>query len=241
MPSNQESVLESYFDKRVLYCFLDEAGNFDFSPSGTPYYLYTALVADDPFPLNRGMLEAKYTLLCSNKLFSASHSSNDFFHAAEDTPLTRRLAYRTLQEHVGEFRVYTVVVQKNKVPPLLREQKTFFSMVMRNLLEDVMKRENVVGRYDHLGILTDRIPVQRKSAAIIGSIKSSLKSSLGDAVTYSLSSMDSKSDFGLQAADYCSWAIYRAWTNDDVQFRNLILPSIKYERDFFEDAGAIYY
>lgn len=114
-------------------------------------------------------------------------------------------------------------------------------MIMANLLKDVIEHEKVVGNYDHICILTDRIPVQKKSAAVVGSIKKNLKTLLDGKVGYTLAPMDSKSDFGLQAADYCSWAIYRSWTNDDERFRDLIKPSIRREVDFFQRGTTEYY
>lgn len=90
-------------------------------------------------------------------------------------------------------------------------------------------------------VLTDRIPVQKKNSAIIGPVKGKLKTLLGDDVGYSLAPMESRSDFGLQAADYCSWAIYRAWTNGDMRPREIIAPSLRRETDLLAGLGEEYY
>lgn len=241
MTDSKPNELENFKDKKVLFCYLDEAGDFNFSPSGTRYYIYTALVADNPLPLNDDMLRAKYLLLLNNLPFSKSHQGNDYFHATEDAPLTRSLTFQTICKHLGDFRLYCIIIQKNKTNPSIRDQRSFFSMIMANLLKDVIEHEKVVGNYDHICILTDRIPVQKKSAAVVGSIKKNLKTLLDGKVGYTLAPMDSKSDFGLQAADYCSWAIYRSWTNDDERFRDLIKPSIRREVDFFQRGTTEYY
>ena len=241
MATDDFTKVKSFKGKKVLFCYLDEAGDFNFSPTGTRYYIYTALATDNPLPLNDEMLRAKYLLLLNNLPFSKSHEKNDYFHATEDTPLTRKLSFDAIVKHLDSFRVYSIVIQKNKTNPSIRDQRLFFSMIMSNLLEDVVSCAQVARCYDHICILTDRIPVQKKSAAVIGSIKKNLKAPLGAATGYTLTPMDSKSDFGLQAADYCSWAIYRAWTNGDRLFADRIRPCIKREVDFFRSGTTEYY
>ncbi|WP_165253971.1 DUF3800 domain-containing protein [Adlercreutzia sp. ZJ304] len=47
--------------------------------------------------------------------------------------------------------------------------------------------------------------------------------------------MDSKSDFGLQAADYCSWALFRTWSSGECRYRNIIGSAIAQETDILAD------
>ncbi len=241
MTNQSKLTLDDFEDKHILYCYLDEAGDFNFSPSGSPYYIYTALVTDKPIGLSNDLLHAKYLLALNNLPFSKSHGSNDFFHATEDSPLTRNLAFNAICRHLSEFRIYSIVVQKNKANPTIRDQKRFFSMIMKNLIKDIILHERVLSEYDHLCIFTDTIPVQKKSNAIIGSIKTNLKEYLRGKAGYTLRPMESKSDFGLQAADYCSWAIYRAWTNDDHDRHDAIKRAIAQESDFFRSGKTTYY
>ena len=233
--------LEDFSGKRVLYCYLDEAGDFNFSLTGTPYYIYTALVTEKPLGLQTDLLKAKYELVLNNLPFSKSHRNNDYFHATEDAPMTRELAYGALAGHVDEIRIYSIIVQKNKTNPSVRDERKFFSMIMRALLEDIVRYEGVVDTYDHLCIMTDRIPVQKKRDAIIGPIKKGLSALLGEKISYSLAQMDSKSDFGLQAADYCSWAIHRWYTNGDDHYLDKLRPAVRHLADFFRNGTTIYY
>lgn len=241
MTDQRKPPIDDFKDKRVLYCYLDESGDFNFSPTGSPYYIYTALVTDKPLALSDDLLHAKYLLALNNLPFSKSHMGNDFFHATEDSPLTRNLAFNAICKHLDEFRVYSIVVQKNKANPVIRDQKRFFSMIMESLIKDIIFQEKVPSEYDHLCIFTDTIPVQKKSNAIIGSIKTSLKEFLGGKAEYTLRPMESKSDFGLQAADYCSWAIFRAWTNNEYDRHSEIERAIVQESDFFRSGKITYY
>lgn len=42
-PINENNLIE-----KTLYLFIDESGNFDFSPKGTKYFVLTALATFDP-------------------------------------------------------------------------------------------------------------------------------------------------------------------------------------------------
>lgn len=48
---------------RVRYLFLDEAGNFDFSPSGTAFFILGSLFKERPFAAYRQLTELKYDLI----------------------------------------------------------------------------------------------------------------------------------------------------------------------------------
>lgn len=226
--------------ENVLYCFLDEAGDFNFSPTGSPFYLYTSLVTRDPFPLAEELLRAKYSLVMSGTCFSRSHRSNDYFHASEDSPETRRLGFGAIAKHLGEFKICSVVVQKNKVHPEMRDRRAFFTAVMNRLIGEVLALPDA-DQAKHVCLISDRIPVQRKSSAIIGSAKRYLKGNLGEEVGFSFAQMDSKSDFGLQAADYCSWALFRAWSSGECRYRSIVESAIVRETDILAGRRKLYY
>ncbi|MBF0635084.1 MAG: DUF3800 domain-containing protein, partial [Nitrospinae bacterium] len=46
-----------------LYIFLDESGNFDFSPKGSPFLVLTAIVAKRPFAWVDKLACLKYDLI----------------------------------------------------------------------------------------------------------------------------------------------------------------------------------
>ena len=56
-------MVEEHLGKRVLYIFLDEGGNMDFSPSGTKYFTLTSLSKERPFEAHKPLCELKYNLI----------------------------------------------------------------------------------------------------------------------------------------------------------------------------------
>ena len=73
-------------DKRVLYIFLDEGGNFDFSTGGTKYFTLTALSKERPFQAYMPLCELKYDLI-------ELGTEIEFFHAAEDRQAVRNSVF----------------------------------------------------------------------------------------------------------------------------------------------------
>lgn len=64
--------------RNPLWVFIDESGNFDFSPTGTRHFLMTAVVTADPAASGAHMLALKYEQMLrgSNQLdFHATHNS----------------------------------------------------------------------------------------------------------------------------------------------------------------------
>ena len=225
----------------VLFCYLDEAGDFDFSATGTRFFLYTALVVDDPLPVSNDLMRARYRLLLNDRPFSKSHGANDFFHATEDSEETRELVFGTLSAHLDSLRAYSVVIQKNKTNPSIRDQKSFFELVMNRLLAEVAESEDVMHRYEHVCVLTDTLPVHKKRSAVIGTAKATLKALLAESgVTHSMRPVASKSELGLQAADYFSWALFRKWERDDTAPYEIVGGAVRREVDYFAYGDTVY-
>jgi hypothetical protein len=90
-------------------------------------------------------------------------------------------------------------------------------------------RARPLDRADHLIVITDRIPVQQKRRAV----EKGIRLKMGDVVSANLSYLlvhhESKSNIGLQVADYVCWAIARKYNRDDDQYYRQIRPSIRSE------------
>ena len=221
--ANSDALSGKGISDDTLYCYLDESGDFNFANNGSEYYFQSALVTVNPYPLLRGLQSTKYQLYKDHLPLSKSHINNDYFHATEDAPHTRTLVYDELARHTAEFKIYSIAVKKSRTPPERREPKEFYQEVFKELIGEVIASESASCKYRSLLVLTDRIPVQRHRRAIIGSLKKALSFALYNTGTlYTVADMDSKSDFGLQAADYCTWAIHRLWTHEDGAYYRML-------------------
>ncbi len=74
---------------RCAYIFLDEAGNFDFSPKGTRYFVLTSVSTRRPFAPHAPMDDYKHDCL-------EFGLDTEYFHCAEDNPRVRRRVFELI-------------------------------------------------------------------------------------------------------------------------------------------------
>lgn len=218
--------------KKVIYLFLDEGGNLDFSPSGTKFFTLTTIAAERPFALYAPLSNLRYDLLEEACEF-------EYFHATEDKQIVRDRVFKVIQDNLAGLRIDSLVVEKSKTGPALREMEEFYPRMMGYLLRFLFEREFLKG-FDEVIVITDSIPMNNKRRAIERAVKTTLARMLPSGVTYRVHHYASKTSRYLQVADYCNWAIYRKWENKDLRSYNLIAGAIKSEFDIFR-AGTIFY
>ena len=119
-------------NRRFLYVFLDEAGNFDFSPGGTKYFILSAISKERPFRAYQEMTELKYNLVESGK-------NIEYFHASEDAQAVRNEVFAIIQRNLGGVRVDSLVVEKRKVDPAMRLEEQFYPRMLGYLLRYVLR------------------------------------------------------------------------------------------------------
>ena len=180
---------------RCAYIFLDEAGNFDFSPTGTRYFVLTSVSARRPF--------APYGPLDDYKHDCLEFGLNtEYFHCAEDNPWVRRRVFELIAAHLNDLRIDSLIVEKSKTNPALREERRFYPEMLGYLLRYVVPKE-LSNDTDEVIVITDTIPVQKKRRAIEKAIRGTLAEMLPTGMRYRVLHHQSRSHYGLQVADYC--------------------------------------
>jgi len=217
-----------------LYIFLDEGGNFDFSPSGTKTFTITAISMTRPFTFCEAFTSLKYDLI-------EEGLELEYFHAAEDRQNIRDKVFDIIARYLPDIRIDTVIVDKRKTVPLLRDVDKFYPKMLGYLLRYVFTPENLA-RYPAVIVTTDALPVKKKRKAVEKAVKivlSEVMKPIGK--FYRLLHHDSKSAYGLQIADYCNWAIGRKWERGDCRSYEIIKSRIKSEFDIFKGVTTYYY
>ena len=216
-----------------VYLFLDEGGNFDFSPSGTRYFILTSVATRRPFPSHASLDDFKHDCL-------EYGLETEYFHCADDNTHVRRKVFELIAGHLGSLRIDCLIVEKLKTGPALREDKRFYPEMLGHLLKWVIPRELKDG-VDEVVVITDTIPIQKKRQAVEKAIKGALARMLPVGMRYRILHHASRSHYGLQIADYCNWAVFRKWQKGEVEFYDLIKPALKSEFDIFRTGTTLYY
>lgn len=225
---------------KSLFIFIDESGNFDFSPKGTKYFLLSSVSTLNP--LGKEKLEKiKYDLMKNGK-------DREYFHAAEDKQFVRDQIYSFI-ENLEDIEIDSVIVQKNKTNPSLyiSEKKKsekgggLYTIALQTLLQYIFCRYSNSAKVDQVIIVLSSIFDANKRELIKKTIKIYLKQKF--IKPFYLYFHECRSDKNTQIADYCCWAIYRKWTDGEMRPYNAVKKGnkIKSEFDIFQTGTIIYY
>lgn len=104
----------------TLYLFIDESGNFDFSPNGTKFFVLTVLSTMNPFDIGSPLLKLRYDLL-PNYACGTSMEEQGYFHASEDAQEVRNNVFSIISKMDHSMRVDSIIAQKNKANPTFHQ------------------------------------------------------------------------------------------------------------------------
>lgn len=219
----------------TLYIFLDEGGNFDFSPTGSKYFSLTCVSMFRPFLLHTALDTYKYNLI---EFRIKPRIEIEYFHCSEDNRHVREKVFSLLAKNIQTNSVDAVVVEKSKTGPALQPPEKFYPRMLGYLLRHVVENYPNIGE---LVIITDSIPVKKKRRAIEKSLKIVLSDMLPKTTPYRVMHHESRAHYGLQIADYLNWAIYRKWEHGDSEAHAKISDLIRSEFDIFKSGVRHYF
>jgi hypothetical protein len=218
---------------QCAYLFLDEGGNFDFSPGGTRYFLMSSVAMRRPFPAHGPLDHFKHDCL-------EYGLDTKYFHCAEDNSYVRRKVFELIAGQLDTLRIDSLIVEKAKTGPALRADEAFYPRMLGYLLRHAVERE-LVHSVEEMIVITDTIPLQKKRRAVEKAIKTVLADMLPAGMRYRVLHHTSRSHYGLQVADYCNWAVFRKWQRGETEFYDQIKPALRSEFDIFRTGVTYYY
>ena len=204
------------------YIFLDESGNFDFSASGSRYFLLTSVSMKRPFLAARTMDDYKHDCL--------EYGLNlEYFHCYRDGRGVRSRVFDLIASHLDGMSIDYLVVEKARADSALQEDRRFYPELLSHLLKLVLPIELDADDVAQVIVITDTIPVNKKRRVVEKAVRAALHSMLPSGMSYRILHHQSRSHYGLQVADYCSWAIFRKWQTGDGGWYDRIKPALRCE------------
>ena len=215
----------------TLHLYLDESGDLTFSPVGTKHYVFAVAWTLDPLPVVSDLASLRFDLLKQGYDLPS-------FHAAPDKQVHRNAVVEVLLRH-DNWRFAAIVVEKSKVNPALREPRIFYpkfaSMVLRFVL-----RERWTGPATHVLAFTDPLPQRKHREPITAAFKITCRENLN--LPFNIYHHPRHSNYWLQVVDYCSWAVYRKWENQDLRtYRQIGRRLATWELDVLRYGTTHYY
>ncbi len=232
-------------DNKTLYIFVDESGNFDFSPNGTKYFVLSCMCTFLPVQEREKIIDLRYKLLKEGK-------DQEFFHATEDAQIVRDRFFDIIRNFKDDFEIHSVIAQKNKANPALYKEEylkkgktirriigaEFYQRVCRTLLQYVFNRSKFKD-VERIIVVLGSIFTRDKQELILKTLKKDLKERcLKSFETYF---HQAKSDINCQLVDYCGWAIAIKWERGENRSFDLMQNKIKSEYEIFKVGDRTYY
>lgn len=210
---------------RTTYVFIDESGNLDFGATGTRYFVLTSVSMQRPFPVYEALDDYRYE--CLERGLDC-----DRFHCSEDSPTVRQAVFHRIARELDRMRIDSVIVEKSKTDPDLRSDLSFYPAVLRGLLSNVLFREVDRGAESFV-IITDTLPVKKRRRALAKGVQIALAQILPADAGYRILHHASGTHYGLQIADYCSWAMFRKWQRNETAYYDRLKDAIRSETEMF--------
>lgn len=216
-----------------LHLFIDESGDLNFSSHGSPFYVFTAVWTYAPRCIAADLGAHRELLLSRGQNIVR-------FHAQDDPDPIRRGVFEVLQSHRC-LKAAAIIVRKSRTNPALYKADQFYPQFLEYLIKFVLKGEGK-RRYECALIFTDLPPTKLIGKALRFALRRSTPAHLRADARFHLYQHPSASHLGLQVADYCSWAVNRYCTRNDVErYRAVMHMFDKPPLDVFERGRNDYY
>ena len=216
-----------------VYIFLDESGDLGFTKDGSRYFILTSVIMKRPFDLFRGLENLRYTCLEEGSEF-------EYFHCANNTRSVRDRVFDLLSVGMTENPVDSLIVEKPKTDPALQGEERFYPEMLAYLIRHVLNRPAIASSGEVI-MITDTPPLRRRRNATEKAVKNALAKILPRGVPYRVVHHSAKAHYGLQVADYCSWAIFRKYEVGDITAYDKIRSAIQSEFDIFRNGSRYHY
>lgn len=219
--------------KRCTHIFLDESGNLDFNPSGSRYFVMTSISLVRPFPWAARLDDLKYDCI------EFGHDLEGF-HCARDNWHIRGRVFDIVGSVLDGIVIDYLVVDKPKTAPEYHDASRFYAFMLEYLLDHVVTSSPCSGA-NKVIVITDTIPAKKKRKLTERKIRRSFVAKAPPGRQFSILHHHSRSHYGLQVADYCSWALYRKLQHGDPTYFEKIKPAVRTRLEIYRSVQSRFY
>lgn len=218
------------------YLFADESGDLQFVRNGkaSTYFAVGTLCADEDqiWVLRTRLMRLR------DELAWKAQGLDSCFHASPDAQAVRDEVFAALVEL--DFRFDITLLEKSKAQPSIRpDDPTFYKYAWYYHLQYTAPR--LFQADDSVQVVAAELGQKKKRKAFRNAVEEVMSQCLPYRTKRVLAFWRDDSDFGLQAADYCTWAVTRKWETGDDRAYNLIRDKIGSEFDLFARGNTHHY
>lgn len=205
---------------RPLFVFIDESGDFDFSPSGTAHFVLSAYLTHEPDVCSQRLSALRYEFLARGL-----HEQVPF-HATQNSVGTRKRVIEAMC--VGHHcSIHTIWAEKRHAPSGERRPDAFYAAMGASLGLHLLRsaRED----QEPIILMFDTALTGRMRSAFLKAIKPRLNAG---GRRYHVMFRPVREDLNGQVADYFAWATFRRLESNDPSWL-AEMPVAHSERNLF--------
>jgi len=212
------------------FVFADEAGNFDFSRNAgaSRYFILTTVTMAD---CRTGDALAHLR----RDLTWRGLNLPEPFHATDDTPAVREAVFDLLKR--SPIRIDATVLEKRKAEPHLQSELALYKMGW--FLHFKYVAPLIATTQDRLFVVAASLGTKKTRQLFSAAVDDVVRQV--SPARHRVAFWAADSDPCIQVADYCSWAVQRAWEREDETFLKLLDSKIATNKDIWAPGTTYYY
>ena len=213
-----------------LFIFIDESGNFDFTPSGTSHFVLGGVATTNPASSAKELLTLKYRLL------KEGHDVAEF-HASEDKQLTRDQVFPVIDSML-EIKAHVIYGDKHFLATSLQSPNGIYSLYGKAMIKYFIRVYSACS-LESITVVFDRTLTKKLRGQFEGILKPELKRLN---IPFNIYFHPMSTEINGQVADYISWAKYVALERSELRPWGLLNTKL-YPTEFniFRNGNQKYY
>lgn len=172
-----------------------------------------------------------------HELISEGHELGYSFHATTDKQAVRDRVFSEIMKH--DFSVQATICEKSKAQPKVTSSKAQFYKTpwFYHCKIGIKPR---LGLSDEPVITAASIGTKKEKLTFYNALKD-VRDQNANGSNWIMDFRPCQSDYCMQIADYCAWAIQRKWELGDERSYSIISPRLTREYDLWEHGSTHYY
>ncbi len=213
-----------------LFIFIDESGNFDFTPSGTSHFVLGGVATTSPASSAKEFLTLKYRLLKEGNDVSE-------FHASEDRQFIRNQVFPVINS-MTEINAHVIYGDKHFLATSLQSPSGIYSLYGKAMIKYFIQ---VYASYSlsSITVVFDRTLTKKLRGQFEGILKPELKKMN---IPFNIYFHPMSTENNGQVADYISWAKYVELERSELRPWGSLIPKLRpTELNIFRNGYQKYY
>lgn len=214
------------------YLFADEAGCFTFNrqPNVSRYFMLCTVTTTD-------LSVANSLQQLRKQLVWDGAEIGDYFHATVEKQAVRDKVFETILSH--DFGVQVTICEKSKAQPqVCKDKARFYQYAWYYHFKYGISK--YVDEDSELLVTAASIGTKKEKLSFTNCLADVMNQTIAKG-KWAVDFRPSATDYCLQLADYCAWAIQRKWERNDSKSYDMIKDRITYEYDLWKRGKKHHY